>query len=351
MKVGIAGIGFMGMVHYLSYLQLKGVEVVALAEPNEKRRAGDWTDIKGNFGPPGEMMDLSGIATFSNAEEMIAEANIDFIDICLPPGLHAQVATPALQAGKHVFCEKPIALTIDDARRMVATANESDKLLLIGHVLPFNPEYHEAYKIVKSGKYGRLLGGNFKRVISDPAWLPDFYDPSKVGGPMLDLHVHDAHYIRLLFGMPLSVTSSGRLRGEVAEYWNTLFRFPDSQVVVTATSGVINQQGRSFTHGFEIHLEKASLLFEMAVIGDQPELLMPFTILDSDGGVQRPSLGGGDPLLPFELELGEVVRSVESGKPSPILSGDLALDAISLCHKQTESIRTGQRVTCQPSPT
>ena len=48
----------------------------------------------------------------------------------------------------------------------------------------------------------RLLGGHFLRVISDPLWLKDFYDPHRVGGPLVDLHVHDAHFIRLLFGMP-----------------------------------------------------------------------------------------------------------------------------------------------------
>ena len=50
-----------------------------------------------------------------------------------------------------------------------------------------------------------MIGGSFKRVISDPQWLPHFYDPDKIGGPLLDLHIHDAHLIRLLFGMPSAV--------------------------------------------------------------------------------------------------------------------------------------------------
>ena len=107
---------------------------------------------------------------------------------------------------------------------MLRAAETSGKLLLIGHVLPFNPEYAMAYELVKSGKYGRLLGGSFKRVISDPAWLPDFYDPDRIGGPMLDLHIHDAHFIRLLFGMPVSVVSQGRMRGSVVEFFNSQFR-------------------------------------------------------------------------------------------------------------------------------
>ena len=115
------------------------------------------------------------------------------------------------------------ALKTADAQRMVQAAKAADRMLMIAHVLPFVPEYSFAYKAVTSGKYGRPLGGNFKRVTSDPLWLDGFYDPQICGGPMIDLHIHDAHFIRLLFGVPRGVQSVGRMRGEVAEYFNTQF--------------------------------------------------------------------------------------------------------------------------------
>lgn len=343
-NVGITGVGFMGMIHYLSYQKVDGIQVTALCEQLEKRLAGDWRDIKGNFGPPGQMMDLSGIATYTKFDELLANPDVDVVDICLPPALHANMAVEALHAGKHVFCEKPMAMTVDDTHRMVQASREAGKLLLVGHVLPFYPEFDFAYSTVASGRYGKLLGGSFKRVISDPLWLPDFYDPRKVGGPMLDLHIHDAHFIRLLFGMPTSVTSQGRMRGEVVEYFNTQFAFEDPRLVVNATSGVIQQQGRAFTHGYEIHLEQATLLFEFAVIDDQPVTLMPCTVLPSQGKVIRPQLGSGDPLDAFEAEIKEVSASVSQSKPSMLLGADLARDAIVLCHKQTESVRQGGQV-------
>ena len=64
LKIGIAGVGFMGMVHYLSYQKLRGVKVAAICDPAPKRRAGDWRGIRGNFGPPGERMDLAGVAAY-----------------------------------------------------------------------------------------------------------------------------------------------------------------------------------------------------------------------------------------------------------------------------------------------
>lgn len=342
-RVGIAGIGFMGMIHYLAYQKVRGVKVAALCEQDATRLAGDWRSIKGNFGPQGQMMDLSGIARYANLDEMLADPNLDVIDVCLPPAWHAKVVLAALKAGKHVFCEKPIALNPADAARMVQAAEKAGKLLLIGHVLPFFPEYNFAYKTIESGKYGQVLGGHFKRIISDPAWLPDFYNPEKVGGPMLDLHVHDAHFIRLVCGMPKAVQTVGTMRGEVLERFTTQFIF-DPPRMVTAASGVVNQQGRPFTHAYEIYLEKATLFFDYAAIAQVGDAVTPLTVLLDKGKVVRPKLGSGDPVNAFVAEIGEMVRSVRSNTPSPLLNGELARDALLLCQKQTESVVKGRAV-------
>ncbi len=342
-RVGIAGIGFMGMIHYLSYKKIRGVEVVALCEQDQKRLAGDWRTIKGNFGPQGEMMDLSGIARYTELDDLMADPNVDMVDICLPPSWHAKVAIAALKAGKHVLCEKPIALKPADADRMVQMAKRAGKLLSIGHVLAFFPEYQFAREVAQSRKYGQLLGGHFKRIISDPTWLSDFYNPEKTGGPMLDLHVHDAHYIRLVAGMPKAVHSVGTMRGEVVERFSTQFLY-DPPRMITATSGVINQHGRPFTHAYEMYFEKATLFFEYASLPTIGDVVTPLTVLLQNGKVLRPKLGSGDPVDAFEAELTEVVRSVRANRPSPLLAGELARDAVVLCQKETESVFRGRVV-------
>ena len=238
-----------------------------------------------------------------------------------------------------------MALTAADCDKMVKAAEKAGKQILVGHVLPLLPEYALARKAIAGGKYGKLLGGHFKRVISDPRWLKDFFNPAKVGGPLVDLHVHDAHFIRLLFGMPTAVTSQGRLRGDVVEYCVSQFQFADPSLVVSAASGVINQQGRSFTHGFEIHLEKATLYFDLAVLAGGKLQITPLTLLDNKGRAEQPALPAGDPmLLAFEAEIKEVAQSLKSGQPSALLSGELARDAIVLCHKQTQAVRSGKTV-------
>jgi predicted dehydrogenase len=343
-NVGIAGVGFMGWIHWLAYRASRRMRVAAIASRDPKRRAGDWRGIQGNFGPPGEQVDLRGVRAVESLEALLEDKSIDVVDLCLPPHLHEEAAAKALAAGKHVFCEKPLGLTAEACDRMVEAARRAGRQLLAGHVLPFFPEYAYARRMIEEGRHGKLLGGTFKRVISDPLWLKDFYDPAKVGGPLVDLHVHDAHLIRFLFGMPASVASVGRMRGEVVEYAQTNFGFADPSKVVSAASGVIPQQGRAFTHGYEIHLEKATLQYEFAVIGGKPELFMPLTVYEADGRVTRPDAGDGDPIRAFEREIEEVAAAIETGKPSPVLSGELARDAVVLCHRQTESVRSGRPV-------
>lgn len=343
-RVGIAGLGFMGMIHYLTYQRKRGVRVAAICEKSARRLAGDWRDIKGNFEPAGKRMDLSGVSTYKSLPELLADKTLDLIDVTLPPALHADVAIQALQNGKHVFCEKPMSLNPRDCQRMLDAAKRAGKLLLIGHVLPFFPEYRWALNVACSGKYGRLLGGSFKRVISDPTWLSDYWQADRVGGPMLDLHVHDAHFIRLLAGMPKSVASCGRLRNELAEFWYTQFDYGPQGPVVQATSGTIGQQSRPFNHGFEIHLERATLMFEFAVLGGEGHYLCPPTVITGSRQVRSPALAGGDPLDAFANEIGEVLHCLRNGSHSEILDAQIAQDAIRLCQKQTESLRKGRSV-------
>lgn len=333
--VGIVGIGFMGMIHYLAYQKVRGAKVAAIATRDAKRRAGDWRGIQGNFGPPGEQMDLSAVRKYADWAELLEDPAIDLVDVCLPPAMHAEVAIAALAAGKHVLVEKPITLDAATARRMTQAATRSGKLLMVAHVLPFFAEYAAVRKLVESGKYGALIGGHFKRIISDPAWIKDFFNPTTVGGPLVDLHIHDAHFIRMLAGMPEAVFSTGRMRGEVVEFFTSQFLYGPRNLALTAAGGVIGQQGRSFTHGFEIFLEKATLIYDFAVMEGQPTVSMPLTLLAPGGGAKQVKLSEVDA---FAAELTEATRAARTGVASPVLAANLALDALVLCQRQAQSV-------------
>lgn len=346
-NVGIVGIGFMGMIHYLAYQRVGGAAVKAICTRNEKKLAGDWTGIQGNFGPPGEQMELGEIGRYKQLEELLADDSIDVVDVCLPPNLHADVAVKCLEAGKHVFVEKPMALTVAEADRMIQAAAKANRLCMVAHVLPFFPEFSHALNLIRTETYGRFRGGIFKRMISDPNWLKDFYDPTTVGGPVIDLHVHDAHFIRTVCGMPQSVFTRGTPHGEVMKFITTQFLFADPQLNVLAVSGVIDQQGRPFTHGFEIYLEQATLSFEMAVLqGQETGTGIPYTVIKPDGTTERPDLGSGDPVNAFVAQLTEMAQAIETNTPSSLLAANLARDALALCEAQTQSAKQGAMVEC-----
>ena len=172
-RIGIVGIGFMGMIHYLAARKLQGATVTALHSRDAKKLAGDWRSIQGNFGPRGEMMDLAGVKKYDRLEALLADPEIDLVDICLPTHLHAPTAIQALKAGKHVLVEKAIALTTEEADAMVAAARDAGKRLMVAHVLPFFPEFAYAAEAIRSGRYGKVLAAHFLRVISKPDWSAD----------------------------------------------------------------------------------------------------------------------------------------------------------------------------------
>ncbi len=336
-RIGIVGIGFMGWIHYLATKRLRGARLAAVCSRDPNKLSGDWRGIRGNFGPPGAMVDLSGVKKYDRLEALLADADIDLIDVCNPTDQHPATANAALIAGKHVLVEKAIALTPAEADSMVALAKRAGKLLMVAHVLPFFPEFAYAAGAIRGGAHGKLLGGHFKRVISRPDWSADIGDAAKTGGPAVDLHIHDTHFIGLVCGVPEQVFSTGVIEGNAVAYLTTQYLYGRGGPAVSCSSGAVAQKGRPFVHGYEIYLEKATLVYESGAT--------PLTVLTADGKAEQPRLeGGGDPIGAFATEIQTAVDAVASGKESDLLGGQLARDALLLCHKEIESVRTGAAV-------
>jgi predicted dehydrogenase len=342
--IGMVGIGFMGMIHYLAAQKLTGGRVVALCSRDPRKLAGDWTSIQGNFGPRGTQMDLSAHARYADVEALLSDPNVDLVDLCVPNDEHARLAIRALEAGKHVLVEKPIALTTADADAMVAAAGSSDKMLMVAHVLPFFPEFAFAREAVASGRYGALRAAHLKRVIARPDWSSGIADVARSGGPAIDLHIHDTHYLGLVCGVPSAVQSRGISEQGAVVHLATQYLYDNSDLTVSALSGALSQSGRPFTHGFEFYLEQATLAFESANLAGQGHLAMPLSVILPDGTVTQPSLGSGDPIDAFAAELTEAVAAVASGQPAPGLAGDLARNALCICHAEIESVQTGKPI-------
>jgi predicted dehydrogenase len=337
-RIGLVGIGFMGRIHFLAAKSLSRGQVTAICSRDAAKLAGDWTNTRGNFGPEPGKMNLDGIQKYASFDAMLADPNLDLIDICTVTDQHADMACQAMQAGKHVLVEKAIALTTHDADRMLAVAQKTGKLLMVAHVLPFFSEFAFAADTVRSGQYGKLLGAHFKRLISKPDWSADIGNANATGGPAVDLHIHDTHFVGLLCGVPKSVFATGVVDPSGAvNYLTTQYLFGSGGPSVTCSSGAISMSGRPFVHGYEIYLERATLVYDSG----GPAL----TVLTADGKSVQPTLpGGGDPIGAFTAEIQTAVDAVASGKESALLSGQLARNALVMCHREIESVKSGRIV-------
>ena len=169
-NVGLIGIGGMGRMHFDCYRNNPGAEIHAICDRSEAKLLGDWSEISLNLDPDAkvEPVDLSGVETYTEFDDMLADPAIDVIDICLPTPLHAKMTIAALRAGKHVLCEKPMAMNADECAQMEAVANETGKQLMIGQCLRYWPEYVIAHEQIASGEWGRVLSAHFHRSADVP---------------------------------------------------------------------------------------------------------------------------------------------------------------------------------------
>jgi predicted dehydrogenase len=268
---------------------------------------------------------------------LLADPRIDLVDICNPTHLHAETAIAALRAGKHVLVEKAIALTTRDADAMVEAARKAGRMLMVAHVLPFFPEFAYAARAIRLNEYGRVVGGHFKRVISRPDWSAEIGDASKTGGPAVDLHIHDTHFIGLVCGVPGHVFAVGTTEGSAVSYLTTSYLYGPGGPALTCSSGAVAMKAREFVHGYEIYLECATLTYESGTC--------PLTVLHADGRTEHPALAGGDDATTaFTAEIQAAVEGVRTGREPDLLSGKLARDALALCERECESVRTGKIV-------
>lgn len=333
-RIGIIGIGFMGKTHWEAAQTVSGGKATAICTRSETKLAGDWSGIQGNFGGRGGNVDLSNIKKYRDYRDMLADPDIDLVDICLPTALHKGVAIAAFQAGKHVLLEKPIAVELADADEMTQAAEASGKKFLVGQVLRFWPQFAYLKEAVESGKHGKLIGGNFKRIISAPDWSDSWLEGlDKSGGPGIDLHIHDADFLNYLIGMPDAVFSTGILaRGRYAQYVSTQYLYEERGLSISCQSGAIAKRGRPFEHGYELY-------FEDATVAHNSSWDPPVVKVITDEGAEQISPPETDG---FAQEIQYAIDCVVNDAEPTLLSGRSARDSLALCWKEIESIQTGR---------
>ena len=205
MKIGIVGLGSMGAQHLEGLAKLSGVEVAAVGTRDARARSGDLRHIGGNLKREGLVHDFSNVQPYERWQDLIADPALDAVDLCLPTDMHAEVSMAALAAGKHVLCEKPMALRAADCDAMLAAAHRNRRVLMIGHVLRFWPEFLMLSEFLEERGRDRVTSAIFRRHCEVPNWSRWLTDETRSGGALLDMLIHDIDQALLLFGSPARV--------------------------------------------------------------------------------------------------------------------------------------------------
>lgn len=214
-RFGICGLGFMGQSHFWRLIRQEHATVTAICDRDAGRRAGQW-GRSGNLdlGTPTEPPPLEGITAYGDLQGLLRDEHVDAVLIALPTALHAETAIHALDAGKHVLCEKPMAYRPGECNLMIAAAERNQRQLMIAHCLRFWPQYDTIKQLVEEGRIGRVRYATFRRLASPPLYTQGNWlmDELQSGGALLDLHIHDIDYAQYLLGLPATITAQG-LRG------------------------------------------------------------------------------------------------------------------------------------------
>lgn len=192
LRVGLVGTGGMGKVHFANYQYLPDdYEVAAVCDnsPAAVKLADEW-----------------GLPLFSTIAEMLSAVDVDVVDICTPTFLHHDMVMESLSRKKTTITEKPIALSLKDAREMLDEADRQGVRLYVAQVLQFTKEVEALRDAVRNGTFGRPLDAYFERLSACPRWAADgwLFDVNKSGLLPYDLHIHDLDVIVSLFGKPES---------------------------------------------------------------------------------------------------------------------------------------------------
>jgi predicted dehydrogenase len=190
--IALIGGGFMARIHAGSYGTVGDraqVRVVCALEGAEAIAEGLGAEVSHDW------------------EAAIAAPGIDAVDICLPTPLHRPVAERALQLGRHVLVEKPVALSLEDADAIGAAAAANDRVVMVGHVLRYFPEIVELRRLAGDGELGPARSVSALRLSAPPDWNDWMGDPARSGGVLVDMMVHDFDIASALLGPARRVTA------------------------------------------------------------------------------------------------------------------------------------------------
>jgi predicted dehydrogenase len=328
MKVGILGSGFMGSTHASAYSKLPDIEIVSVSSRHlEKAEA---------------LAAKVGARATTDDRSILEDPSIDVVSITLPTHLHPEFAIAALEAGKHVLIEKPLALTADACAPILEAQKRTGRILMVAHVVRFWPEYVMLVDLVHSGKLGKPMAAVATRLSQLPAWADWFTEPELSGGAVLDLSIHDFDALNWLMGTPTTIYA----RGQQAKpgLWNQI----NAVVDYRGSHGMVDgsefmPSGFPFTAAIRVVCENGVVEFSFRAGGVSVEMGGGSQLIAYEPNrLYTPEGISGDA---YERQIAYFVNCVLAGKQPEQGTPEQGRLAVRCCNAARQSLESGVVVT------
>jgi predicted dehydrogenase len=335
-NVAVVGLGFMGVTHLRAHLGHPLARVVAVCDANRWPVNGVLAGVAGNIQKADDLRLDPSVKVFRRLDDLLADPEVELVDLCTPTPLHPEQALAALQAGKHVLCEKPMARTAAAAREIQAAAQRSPGFFMPAMCMRFWPGWSWLKQAVAEKTYGAVLAARFRRVSELPAWSR--HGKVDNGGALLDLHIHDTDFVNFLFGRPQSVQSSGVVAANGAiNHVVTEYRYAGGPVVHAEGNWLLAQ---GFDMAYTLYCERATLDFDLGR-GDRA------LVVTEAGGTPRvvPSDGTDG----YAVEVAYFLECVAHRRAPQTVTAADGVAALAICEAEEKSVRTGLPVALGPA--
>ena len=311
---GIIGYGVMGRTHAAGYLAARaaGIPVVLRAVTGARDEV------------PG------GAEALQDPKALLDRPDIHAVSICTPTDSHVELALLALERGKHVLLEKPVAIRSDDVARLARAAHDAGLVCLPAMCMRFWPGWPWLRQRILDRSFGALLEMHCERLAAQPAWGDGFYaDHRRSGGALFDLHIHDVDFLRWCCGDPAAITAAGSATDLTATY-------PFGQVTATARGAWLPDPATPFTMRDRARFEGGAVRYDLAAP-------VPLQVLRDAVWVDVP--------LPvesaYDAEVHHFLELVRDRTVAPVATLDESLAVTRILEAEARSLASGGSVAPQ----
>jgi len=328
LKVAVVGFGFMGMTHTTNILKNTGLELVAIVDKNPGNIEKNLNEQVGNLSTGTfNKNEISNIKIYSSFDDCLSNEKLDACIIAVHTNFHYKLTKLALDAGIHVFLEKPFCLDISEGEELIELSSRKNLLLMVGHVVRFMPPYQKLKNWIDSGEFGHLKFLSLTRFSGIPAWgqwKEKQIDFGSSGGALFDLVIHDIDFVQWALGMPDSIVSTC-LPGKLSkhDYLNVIWKY-NSGINVKIEGGNTFHTTFPFRAGFSANFENASIFY----CSSNPENI---TVADDTEIKHVPA---GDAMDGYSGEMDYFIECILNHKKPEKCTPESALQTIKLGYKQ-----------------